>query len=267
MLRMLMVNDEEIALFGLLKGVPWQACGIKEPVLTALDARQAMEILDTNEVDILLCDIEMPGESGIQFLRQIREKGNEVACIFLTCHAKFEYAQEAVKLGCLDYILVPAPYEDIARTVTQAVSHIVQEREARQAQKYGQQWLKDKQDQLSTQQGDWRNPTLVAEETVSQIISNLSDQDLSVASLAKQSHLNADYLNRIFKREKGLSIRQYIIRERMALAARLLKDASLSITSLAEFCGYANPSYFITSFKQHFGQTPMEYQEMLRSQN
>ena len=52
-----------------------------------------------HRVDILLCDIEMPGENGLGLLRWVREQEKEIECIFLTCHAKFAYAQEAIILG------------------------------------------------------------------------------------------------------------------------------------------------------------------------
>ena len=75
-------------------------------------------------MDILLCDIEMPGENGLGLLRWVREQEKEIECIFLTCHAKFAYAQEAISLGCQDYILIPARYEDIGEKIRKVVDRI-----------------------------------------------------------------------------------------------------------------------------------------------
>ena len=70
-----------------------------------------------HDVDIMLCDIEMPGENGIELLRWVRQEHMDVECIFLTCHANFSYAQDAVKLDCMDYVLIPVRYEEIAESV------------------------------------------------------------------------------------------------------------------------------------------------------
>ena len=107
-MNLLLVDDERIAVQGMLRGVDWKRCGIDGEILTAYNARQAMAVLEENPVSLILCDIEMPGENGIQLLRQVSTRWPKIACILLTCHAEFTYAQEALRLGCLDYILKPA---------------------------------------------------------------------------------------------------------------------------------------------------------------
>lgn len=267
MLRLLIVNDEEIAVRGMVEGIAWQECGIEIPVLVAFDAKQATDILERESVDIILCDIEMPGENGIQLIRHVRNAKMPIACIFLTCHAKFEYAQEALKLGCFDYILTPAPYETVAHTISTLVKQLNIERENESILKYGSSWLAEQQDQAAQNQGNWRSPEVVVESTENYIINNLQDEGMSVSTIAANQFLNVDYLNRIFKREKGIAIRQFIIRERMALAARLLKEQTLSVGAVARQAGYPNVSYFITVFKRHTGNTPTEYQEKIKSEN
>ena len=66
----------------------------------------------------MLCDIEMPMESGLDLLDWLRQRGMTTRCIFLTAHAEFRYAQEALRLGGFDYIMQPAPYEQVADAVS-----------------------------------------------------------------------------------------------------------------------------------------------------
>lgn len=266
-MKLLIVNDEEIAVRGMVEGINWQGCGIDTPVLTAFDAAQAMDVLERETVDIILCDIEMPGENGIQLIRHVRNAKMPIACIFLTCHAKFEYAQEALKLGCFDYILTPAAFEAVEHTVTALVKQLILERENEAILKYGSSWLLEQQDQAAQNQEGWRSPEQAVESTTAYIINNLQDEGMSVSTIAKNQFLNEDYLNRIFKREKGVSIRQFIIKERMALAARLLREQNLSVQAVARQTGYPNVSYFITVFKRYAGKTPTEYQEQAKSEN
>ena len=109
-MNVLIINDEKWTADMIREEVHWEACGIDE-VFTAYDAASAREQIQTGNIQILLCDIEMPGENGIQLMHWVREYAYDIECIFLTCHANFSYAQEAVKLNCLDYILMPAPGE------------------------------------------------------------------------------------------------------------------------------------------------------------
>ena len=55
----------------------------------------------------MICDIEMPGGSGLELLDQIRQAHYETVCIFLTAYAKFEYISRAMKLSSSDYLLKP----------------------------------------------------------------------------------------------------------------------------------------------------------------
>lgn len=93
-------------------------------IRTAGSAAQAKKILLDESVDILLCDIEMPRENGLSLLRWARSKGMDFVCVFLTSHADFLYAKEAIQLGCFDYILQPAPYDEIQATIVHAIARI-----------------------------------------------------------------------------------------------------------------------------------------------
>lgn len=115
-MTVLLVDDQISILSGLISGIDWNALGV-DAVRTAGNAAQAKKILGQEQVDVLLCDIEMPGENGLTLLRWARSKGMDLVCVFLTSHADFLYAKEAIQLGCFDYILQPARYEDIQGAV------------------------------------------------------------------------------------------------------------------------------------------------------
>jgi len=117
---------------------------------------------------------------------------------FLTCHAKFEYAQEAVRLGCQDYILTPAPYEAISEVIQKNVKELMELRQRKTMEKYSEQWLYQQEKIIENMQGYHNDISEIVEETVRFILSNLDSSELSVSSLAKRVYLNEDYLNRIF---------------------------------------------------------------------
>ena len=76
-------------------------------IFCAYNLTQALEAFSAHPIDLMICDIEMPGGSGLELLDQIRQAHYETVCIFLTAYAKFEYISRAMKLSSSDYLLKP----------------------------------------------------------------------------------------------------------------------------------------------------------------
>ena len=53
--------------------------------------------MSRQHIDIMLCDIEMPGESGLRLVEYAKSRDERIRCIFLTAYSDFSYAQEAVR--------------------------------------------------------------------------------------------------------------------------------------------------------------------------
>lgn len=66
-MKLLLVDDDKIVIETMQGSFPWMDCGITE-VKTAWSVRQAEEILCSERIDILLCDIEMPMATGIELI-------------------------------------------------------------------------------------------------------------------------------------------------------------------------------------------------------
>ncbi len=257
-MKLLLLNDEILTADTMKVEMDWESCEIDE-VYLAYNVEQARGILEEKHVDIALCDIEMPGENGIDLLRWIREQEIEVEVIFLTCHASFSYAQEAVKLGCQDYILIPARYEDIAESIHKVVRRIKQEEDHHKLEEYGKQWVDQQKKEVIDSGGAKYSSRELAEECVKYIMENLGSEELTVNAVANHCHLNPTYLNRVFKKEKGTSLSQFIIREKMELAARLLEDGTLSAQTVAWKVGYPSYPHFSSTFKKYYGVSPARY--------
>ncbi|MCH1624363.1 response regulator transcription factor [Ferdinandcohnia quinoae] len=91
------------------------------------------------------------------------------------------------------------------------------------------------------------------------ISDNIGEHRLSRDNIAKVVYLNPDYLTRLFKKETGLSLSDYLMQERMEYAKKLLRETNLSVSDIALSVGYSNFSYFSTIFKKMTHQNPMEY--------
>lgn len=135
-MTVLIVDDQLDVVEGLVGGVDFERAGM-DRVLTAYSAAQARELLLLHPVDVLLCDIEMPGENGLSLYRWTRERHMELMCIFLTAHADFTYAKTAMQLESLDYILQPARYEEVTEALLRARHKIEEHREQKKFYAYG----------------------------------------------------------------------------------------------------------------------------------
>lgn len=135
-MKLLIVDDQSTVVQGLLHCTNWAAMGFTV-VDTALNAVDAKASLLRQEAEVMLCDIEMPMESGLDLLDWLRQRGMTTRCIFLTAHAEFRYAQEALRLGGFDYIMQPAPYEQVADAVSRALENVKEERAALELQSRG----------------------------------------------------------------------------------------------------------------------------------
>ena len=136
-MNVLIVDDQINVVSGVMFGVHWDRLGI-EQVYKAYNAYEAKQVLHEKKVDIMLCDIEMPVENGLSLLAWCRKQKMDVETIFLTAHADFLYAKEAVALGSFDYILQPARYEEIEDAVKRAAEKIRRKQRVKEDSRYGQ---------------------------------------------------------------------------------------------------------------------------------
>ena len=136
-MKLLIVDDQASVVQGLLQGANWAALGF-DCVETAFNAVDARASLRRREAEVMLCDIEMPVESGLDLLSWIRSEKMKTRCVFLTAHARFDYAREAVRLGGFDYIVQPAPYAQIVQVVEKAVQEVKLQRVSEELQKRGE---------------------------------------------------------------------------------------------------------------------------------
>lgn len=80
--------------------------------------------------------------------------------------------------------------------------------------------------------------------------------------LAEDLHITKSYASRIFKKETGSTITEYLLARRVKRACDLLETTSLSIDTLANDLGFNSAAYFISMFKKIYGITPLQYRKL-----
>ncbi|WP_159881274.1 response regulator [Paenibacillus puerhi] len=103
MIKVLIVDDDNLVRKGLISILPWEQYGM-EVVGEAKNGEKALELLASLKVDLLLTDLAMPVMSGMELMRIVRKQYPQIFIVVLTLHQDFEYIQECLRLGAIDYI-------------------------------------------------------------------------------------------------------------------------------------------------------------------
>ncbi|MCU6709936.1 response regulator [Paenibacillus sp. J5C_2022] len=115
-MRIIVVDDEDLIRNHIASMIEWDEIGC-QIVGAASNGIEAMELIALHEPDLVISDIRMPLMNGIQLSEYVKEKHPQIRIIFLTAYSDFEYAQQAVKLGVVDFILKPVKTSEIIRAV------------------------------------------------------------------------------------------------------------------------------------------------------
>lgn len=136
----ILIVDDDIATVDVISGaLDWEKLGIGS-VLTAYNVSEAKELLKSKRVDIVISDVEMPLESGIDLLKWVRI--NDFACEFLllTCHEKFTYASEAISYDAGAYLTKPFDTHLMEMTLQKIIAKVNQSHYLHKTSEYGE-WM------------------------------------------------------------------------------------------------------------------------------
>lgn len=143
MKRLLIVDDERHSIDRIAESIDWTTLGISDP-MRACSAEEARSALAERGADIMLCDIEMPGENGLELISWARESYPDLETIILTCHADFAYAKEAIRLGSFDYLIKPVATDDLRNVFERLLSRIERSASLKSQSDLGKQWLRNR---------------------------------------------------------------------------------------------------------------------------
>lgn len=125
MINVLIVDDDRFARMGLISMIPWEKYGMKI-VGEAANGKRALEFIQQNPVNLMFVDIAMPVMGGIELIRRVKEEFRQIHFVVLTFHEEFEYVQEALRLGALDYIskdkMEMEDYNDIMHRIRKGIA-------------------------------------------------------------------------------------------------------------------------------------------------
>ena len=90
-------------------------------VATAETGEQALEMMEKQEFGILVLDVRLPGKTGIRVLKEVKAKQPDIKSIIITAYPYAETAEEAMKLGAIDYLVKPFSPDDLERLIRETL--------------------------------------------------------------------------------------------------------------------------------------------------
>ncbi len=115
MISVLLVDDHPVVIEGLRKLL--EAAGDIDVTGTANDAAHALERAKTLRPDVILLDLRMPGATGIQATRRLREQDFAGAIILLTSYGDQAYVRQALEAGADGYLLKSTPADELIQSI------------------------------------------------------------------------------------------------------------------------------------------------------
>ena len=251
MLKVLVVEDEEMIRKGIVLAVDWAAldCVV---VGEAANGVQALEAVERYDPSLIITDLKMPVMDGLEMLRQLRERGNNAFVIILTAYDSFAYAQTALRLGAVDFLLKPFHDGELEQAVTRLKQRMDR---AGQGGEKGPAPLPLPE----LKKGDKSKYVL---EAMAYIGEHYHEPNIGVAAIAQHLGISEGHLSHTFKKGTDYTLLNYLTRYRVHRAMELLRDCRLKVYEVAEQVGYRDIAYFSATFKKLVGMSPSEYQDV-----
>lgn len=123
MIRVLIVDDEKLQRDLVREAIRWDELGLRV-VGEAEDGRQAIELAQTLRPDVLIMDINIPFINGLDASRKIKALLPHVQVLILSAYGEFCYAQDAIRLGAIRFVLKPLDPEELTRALQAAIRNL-----------------------------------------------------------------------------------------------------------------------------------------------
>ena len=123
MIKAILADDEILAIKMLQKLIDWDRWGISI-CATASDGEEAYAAFERFQPELIITDIRMPRMDGLKFIEKVRKIDQHTEFILISAHADFSYVQQAMRMGCTDYVLKPIDEMELEKTLERSVKRL-----------------------------------------------------------------------------------------------------------------------------------------------
>lgn len=257
------VSEDKLIL--IVEDDPELCCFIKESLsdkwqtVAASNGKEALEILENENVNIIVSDIMMPQMDGIELCRIVRNdiRFTHIPLVLLTAKTTLESKIEGMNVGADAYIEKPFSMQYLVSVIANLLKNRQQILEA---------FLKNPLSTISSSDISSGDSRFL--ERLQEIVNeNLSNSKFGMDDIAEMMNMSRANFYRKIKGVLDISPNDYLKMERLRQAAKLLVEKDLSISEICYMVGFRSPSYFTKCFHIQFGMHPKDFVSSLQKNN
>lgn len=211
----------------------------------ATNGEEAILLAKKHDPDIIIMDIKMPEKNGLEAQQVIMQFSPNIKTIILTAFDNFNFAQNAIKLGVVDYMLKPIKPEELNESISKVISLLQREK-------------------INLQTSKEVNYTKDSIHQALEYINKNFNKEISLESVSDHVHLNPQYFSRYFKNNTGIKFTEYVSKVRIKEGKKLLASTDKSVSRISMDIGYIDPAYFTKVFIKYEGISPHKYRVIKR---
>lgn len=242
MLKVLLVEDEDLIRRGLRFQMDWTAAGCVVAD-EASSGEEGLEKIGLLRPDVVVTDVRMPDMDGLEMLKRGLELYSFDA-IVVSGYSEFDYAQQAIRLGVVEYLLKPVDFNDLRS----CIQKIVARRQQRQQEGPSSPSLVPELD-----------PAALTNRYAARMLQYIQEhyaQRISLTDLSQELNVSCTHLNAKFKAEVGYTFHDFLNHYRISRAVELQKQGNLKLYEIAEMVGFSDYKYFNKVYKKYVGYPP-----------
>lgn len=218
-------------------------------VNTALAGQEALNLLKTQTVDLVILDFNLPDMNGLDVLAGIKKINPDIPVIFMTGYGSETISIKAFKLGIADYFIKPFD----PKALVERVIEIIGERKEIEANLTSELTLP------LTINDEIEDSTGIGK-AVKYLKDNYTDR-ISLEEVANVAGVSRYHFTRLFKKIMGISFTYYLNYLRVKKAEEALSCPDANISEVAFSVGFNSLRQFERAFKGSMGQTAAEYRK------
>ncbi|WP_066310813.1 response regulator [Bacillus sp. FJAT-29814] len=263
MYKLLIVDDEMLERQALRMIVSTKLKNI-EIIGEAENGRKAIQLANQFAPNIIIMDIKMPGITGIEAVKVIKDQQPDIKVIMLSAFDKFEYARQVMQQGVKEYLLKPARKDELVAAVERVISELNMERREKEEQENLRKNLRLAISPSENEEVAW---DLYYDDKKMKKIKDFIEENftktISLEDAAEYVGISPFYLSKLFKEKFSVNFIDYITQLRVNKAKDLMKNPESSLKEICFNVGYKDPNYFSRVFKKTTGYSPSEYRKRL----
>lgn len=215
------------------------------------NGEQAVDLLKTEEVSLILTDVMMPVMDGIRLCKYVKQnlKTCHIPVIILSAKTEVRDQLDGLQVGADDYIAKPfslpvvvMKIKNILRTHYRAIEHYSKSLE-----------IEPEKIALNPLDKEFLSKAMTVVEQ------NMENPEFSADDFAQEMGMSRSSLHLKMKGITGEATTEFIRKIRFNQACKLLKEGRYNVAEISGMVGFSTPSYFSTSFKKYIGCMPSEY--------